>query len=269
MIKIEKNILAIPNSLQLPDVNNFANGIIPITSETTHTRRLEVIKAEKYFDEDKYNTRYKLEDVRTLLIDVYNYKCAFCEQRVEQYHIEHYRPKKIYYWLAFSWDNLLMACPKCNESKGINFELSGDKQKYEDSEENRRSIHTLRSNYDLEELPKMINPEVTDPSNIISFQKNGKISSQNVRLRYTIEKCKIDRDYLNDCRRKIIDDYTNDLRAALLENNSKDDQLREIKIITKKFIRDSQNKYNEFLAFRTFAIRSNWLGEIVNEIITS
>tara|TARA_R110002124_G_scaffold120895_6_gene278987 strand:- start:48717 stop:49526 length:810 start_codon:yes stop_codon:yes gene_type:complete len=269
MIKIEKDYSNIPESLQLPDVKYFPNGTIPVTSQTTHTRRIEVIEGEEYFDEGKYNNRYKLEDVRLPLIEIYNRKCAFCEQKVEQYHVEHYRPKKIYYWLAFSWDNLLMACPTCNQHKGENFELLGDKHIFEDSEENRSSIHSLGSIYDEGELPKMINPEVTDPSDVINFEKNGLVFSKDVRLKYTIEKCKVDRKYLNDERRKILDDFVSDVKAALLENDSQEDQLNEIRIISRKFIRDSKNVYNQYLAFRKFAIKSDWLGQLINETISA
>lgn len=59
-----------------------------------------------------------------------HYKCCYCEQRIpSQYNdVEHYRPKARadrlpgctlthgYWWLAFTWENLLLACPTCNRS---------------------------------------------------------------------------------------------------------------------------------------------------------
>lgn len=58
------------------------------------------------------------------------HKCCYCEHRImKAFHdVEHYRPKARvdrrpgcglthgYWWLAFSWDNLLYACPGCNRS---------------------------------------------------------------------------------------------------------------------------------------------------------
>ncbi len=57
-------------------------------------------------------------------------KCCFCESKVAHIDagdVEHYRPKgeskqtesdpvnKLgYYWLAYEWDNLLIACQRCN-----------------------------------------------------------------------------------------------------------------------------------------------------------
>lgn len=59
------------------------------------------------------------------------FKCCYCEAQVpEGYNdVEHYRPKGRavrlpgstdvhgYWWLAFTWQNLLFACPGCNRSR--------------------------------------------------------------------------------------------------------------------------------------------------------
>lgn len=61
---------------------------------------------------------------------IQHFKCCYCEGKVTvRYNdVEHYRPKARadrrpgcqrvhgYWWLAFSWDNLLFACPACNRS---------------------------------------------------------------------------------------------------------------------------------------------------------
>lgn len=66
-----------------------------------------------------------------------HYKCAWCEHKVEclGYEVEHFRPKKAavgrdgrtrpgYWWLAWTWSNLLFACLNCNRySKGSRFPL--------------------------------------------------------------------------------------------------------------------------------------------------
>lgn len=57
-------------------------------------------------------------------------KCCYCERKIElaYYDVEHYRPKAEadrqpgcsethgYWWLAFTWKNLLFSCPACNRS---------------------------------------------------------------------------------------------------------------------------------------------------------
>jgi uncharacterized protein (TIGR02646 family) len=44
-------------------------------------------------------------------------KCCYCEKREEQAKyrdVEHYRPKSSYWWLAWTWENILFACIDCN-----------------------------------------------------------------------------------------------------------------------------------------------------------
>ncbi len=181
MIKINKDILSIPDSLKIPNKVMFPNGI-PRKAKTTHKRRLKLIEKSKYIDENKYNDRYKINDIRIALKRIYKNKCAFCEHKVEQYHIEHYRPKKVYYWLAFSWDNLLMSCATCNQYKGINFEIDGTLAKYIDDEPNLIVINNNSANNDILEIPKLVNPEVTNPLGFIRFLKNGYIESDDPRF---------------------------------------------------------------------------------------
>lgn len=109
----------IPKSIRLP-LQNETNT----PSVTTHERRKELILKNEYIEENKYNSRYKQDDVKKALQTQYKNKCAFCEQYSERWDVEHYRPKTIYYWLAYSWDNLLYACPTCNQDyKKAKFDL--------------------------------------------------------------------------------------------------------------------------------------------------
>ena len=92
MKKIDKDLAVIPPSLAIGD------------DKLTHQRRLELIAKKHYINEAPYNDRYKTDDIRDRLVRIYNNKCAFCEQKVEQYHIEHFRPKQIYYWFRHKWE---------------------------------------------------------------------------------------------------------------------------------------------------------------------
>jgi hypothetical protein len=67
-------------------------------------------------------------------------KCCYCEKSIEhdRNDVEHYRPKAGanrgvhhparhgYWWLAFTWENLLFSCENCNQgkAKGIKFPLA-------------------------------------------------------------------------------------------------------------------------------------------------
>lgn len=89
-------------------------------------------------------TGYKLEAVTAHLHTAQHGKCAWCEQpiRLTGAHIEHYRPKNgawrhrrrvkpheidphCYWWLTWTWENLLLSCGPCNNpaNKGNYFWL--------------------------------------------------------------------------------------------------------------------------------------------------
>lgn len=263
MIKIEKDLTAIPDSLQLPLDEFFPSGV-PRSSKTTDKRRLELIAAGEYKDENIYNSRYKQSDTQIALKDIYNNKCAFCEQKVEQSHVEHYRPKSKYCWLTYSWDNLLIACSTCNGHKGNEFEILGTKAIFTNNPANLKAIHVSSNTYDRGEQPKMVNPEVTDPAGKIQFQRSGLVESNDVRFAYTIETCKVDRKFLNDERRKIINVFKRDVKSAIADNDSTEDQEAEIGVLVRKFIRDAKDEEFEFLAFRRYAI-SYWLKDLISE----
>lgn len=56
-------------------------------------------------------------------------KCAYCESDVTAVafgDVEHYRPKSVYWWLAYVYDNYLASCSVCNQQfKGARFEYTG------------------------------------------------------------------------------------------------------------------------------------------------
>jgi len=258
MIKVSKNLNDVPKSLV------HTSGTI---GSNTHTKRQELIDSISYIDTAPYNNRYKYSDTKEKLKVIYNGKCAFCENKVEQLHIEHYRPKAIYYWLAFSWDNLLLACPNCNQFKGNNFQTIGPIATYANVFLN--SYNNYSSHYDVIEQPLLINPEVIDPSSIFTFSKNGKISSNNPRGIYTIQTCKLDRDHLNDERKKILDDFENDIILAFATFNNTDDQKVAISQTMNSFLKRLQNSEENFIAFRKKCIEMKCLDDIIKKCIRS
>ncbi len=60
-------------------------------------------------------------------------KCAYCEastKAVSHGDVEHYRPKAVYWWLAYCLDNYLVSCQKCNQTfKSDHFPVSGARLK--------------------------------------------------------------------------------------------------------------------------------------------
>ncbi|MGV0751785.1 retron system putative HNH endonuclease [Empedobacter brevis] len=258
MIKITKDLNNVPRSL------NHNSGTI---GNNTHTKRQELINSTFYIDTDPYNNRYKHPDTKEELKVIYNRKCAFCENKVEQFHVEHYRPKTIYYWLAFSWDNLLLACPTCNQFKGNNFQIQRSIATYDiDFLDN---YNNYSSHYDSSEQPLLINPEVTDPSVFFNFTIDGNIISNDPRGIYTIQTCKLDRDDLIDARKKIMDDFENDIILAFATFSNIDEIKVAILQTMNSFKQRLQNSEENFIAFRKKCIEMNYLEDIIKKCLPS
>ena len=84
MIKIEKDFANIPKILQSKN------------REEAFDKNVK----DKKFNHGK--TLYKPDELKNRLHKIYNFKCAYCEDTLlnAPKHIEHYRPKDTYYWLA-------------------------------------------------------------------------------------------------------------------------------------------------------------------------
>jgi hypothetical protein len=73
----------------------------------------------------KFYNRYNRPDVLGTLESMYRGLCCYCESRIGDVafgHIEHRRPKRRYPGSCFDWDNLHLACPKCNIAKGDKYD---------------------------------------------------------------------------------------------------------------------------------------------------
>jgi uncharacterized protein (TIGR02646 family) len=122
-------------------------------------------------------------------------KCAFCESLVAHISpgdIEHFRPKKGYrqdvdddtlrtpgyFWLAYSWKNLLFACEECNRRHKKNwFPLANPKQR---ATPKGRSLKP--------EQPLFIDPSALEPRNHITFREHIAVAvNDDITGRTTIE----------------------------------------------------------------------------------
>ncbi|BAZ32639.1 HNH endonuclease family protein [Cylindrospermum sp. NIES-4074] len=77
---------------------------------------------------DNATNKYNHPEVKNDLKKMFNGKCAYCESKVSVVDygaIEHFRPKSLYEYLTFEWNNLLYSCNICNSGnhKGTNFPL--------------------------------------------------------------------------------------------------------------------------------------------------
>jgi len=163
----------------------------------------------KHFDAAMYGAR----EVRKELHSAQRGKCCYCEKLIESVlaHVDHYRPKarvtKVnaggkrvrdrdgYWWLAYVFDNLLLACPNCNNAKSDLFPL--------EPKTNALAPEMLPAAGS--ERPLLIDPGHEDPSAHIDFAfdplKRLVPTGTTERGRETMRTLALDRDDLVEIRR--------------------------------------------------------------------
>jgi len=263
MIKVEKNLNKVPASLNGRLTNKRRAEVIEAGEYPTSLKKLNANPVFEVITLAPYNSRYKYKDVKERLEIIYNYKCAYCEQRVEGYHVEHYRPKSIYYWLAFSWDNLLLCCSTCNSHKLDNFEVL---ERAIINKSSAGKFHNLRDDYDQFEKPLLINPEKENIREYLDFGKDGSISSKEPRVNHTIKTIKLHRTFLKNERLALYNEFEKKVVSRIIEHKSRDKKaLLKLEGLIEDFITDSEDPIKEFISFRKYIIK-HLLKDLVNDL---
>ncbi len=183
----------------------------------------------------KVNSKCYRDTTLDALALLYKNKCAICERsRGTELQVDHYRPKKPrnnqsqtqynhsgYYWLAYSWSNLIPLCSICNIKKSNKFPLKGWTNTNRISDHN--NIYGLNpfAPYDLnwlqqKEHPLIVNPEHDIlPERHFSFKNDGRIIGRTDEGKETINICKLNRKDLIRERLKIRENYANAIKSAL------------------------------------------------------
>lgn len=244
MIKVDKSQVPVPGILNSDDAKE---------------RRKELSLAVKFPKGKKYSSIYQHKDVRDTLEGLYHDKCCYCEIHVHGADVEHFRPKSLYPWLAFSWDNLLLACSGCNRAKNKHFEVIEARATF--SNEFEASPHTFAVQFNLDENSQFFHPELEDPEPILEFKPSGEIRSDDPRMNYTIQKCKLDKGELNRLRKDIKDDFFrswNDKLVQIKNHYGKeyaDHWKLAQRMLIREFLISSIKRENEFLGFRRYMVR--------------
>jgi len=133
--------------------------------ELAEVRERELARVQSCIDagavvnDELLGKEYKI--ARGALAEAQAMKCCYCEQRqqsVKWKHVEHFRPRSAYWWLSWTWDNLLFACEQCNTSKGAEFPIASDSTRLLAGEQPPGS-----------EVPLLIHPAQDDPRQHIQF----------------------------------------------------------------------------------------------------
>lgn len=112
--------------------------------------------------EKKWNSAFWKEAKAQLLAESNN-KCAYCETpaRVVAYgDVEHFRPKSIYWWLAYSYEKYLPSCGACNQEYKKDFFDLIDKTKQLEGP----TVANTMTDAELEALAPLITVDPVDDS---------------------------------------------------------------------------------------------------------
>lgn len=255
MIKVDKSRVAVP---------------VALTDKKVEKKRNQLLRNKNPWGRlnSSYSQPYKSTAVVNGLESLYHKKCCFCEQPIQKFKeqgktqpnnartIEHYRPKSVYRWLAYSWDNLLLCCKGCNQPKGDDFPLEGTQiTTASPSDLAVNTIHCLAVTYNAIELPLYPHPEIENPRLHLIFDTKGLIDSENPRYKYLIEKCKLnERQELVELRKKIYDDFKMEYDIIQIASISNEEKTARLMDLVQGFIKKCTPK-EPFTAYRLYVFK--------------
>lgn len=115
------------------------------------------------------------QEVKPYLASVMEKKCWYCETRNVRADnaVDHFRPKSVYWWLAFNYDNYRFACTLCNSRRrDLEFGTVGGKRDDFPLSPSGISARTPGDDIDLEK-PLLLDPcRFKDPP-VLWFDESG------------------------------------------------------------------------------------------------
>jgi hypothetical protein len=148
--------------------------------------------------------------------------------------VDHYRPFKPrnnkknphynqpgYYWLAYTWSNLIPLCSTCNLAKSNKFPLlDPTTTQHVTSHQNVNNLPVFHP-YDLNwlqqyEKPSLLHPELEQqPARHFMYTQKGQIRGRTIKGTATINICQLNRKQLKLDRKKIIQDYVTSIEKSV------------------------------------------------------
>lgn len=195
--------------IPLPDF--FKDGENPYEEEILlRLRNQSRFKQARFKSDNQF-----LDRVTTNLADLFNNKCAYCESKIEEPTIDHFRPSESvsdrkgqaddgYYWLSYSWFNLYLSCYECQRYKSNYFPVIGNRLK-PPSAQIYLSYRELQL-YVAKEVALLLDPCDKNAHDTVQFNydNQGRIKPQSKQSEYTIELLQLNRPRLVQERHKII-----------------------------------------------------------------
>lgn len=151
-------------------------------TEKTKIDQIEYAKNKSKYDAgivkfEASSSIYNSDIVRETLEKIQKNKCCYCETKSTRSNndVEHFRPKAAYssdfkgkskypgyFWLAYDWDNLFLACQVCNQI------FKNDFFPIEDE-----TTRAQLNNFSIEnELTFLVHPSIDEPSEEIEYRES-------------------------------------------------------------------------------------------------
>lgn len=193
-------------------------------------------RTQKRFEFQKYAAQLN-NDIRKALTECFPSKCAYCETPIEKPELELFRPRQnasnldgsvdddSYWWLAHEWSNYLPACSPCNALKGSRFPVEG-----------LRAGPGSTAISLAEEERLLLDPCEDEPSSLLLFLEDGRVTSEDFQGKVTIDVLGLNRESLVDARRRDLENLkqilsvqkiafdtpnlVNDLLSVMIAGNS-------------------------------------------------
>jgi uncharacterized protein (TIGR02646 family) len=167
---------------------------------------------------------YAHDEIRAVLETVFSHKCAYCESEptaTGAWDVEHFRPKGRvdtrpdhpgYYWLAYSWTNLYLSCPHCNQRRKDK-PVAGDMRtlpargKLDQFPLRDEATRAMQPADVLEAEDRLLLDPCTDnPEEHLAIGVKGKIVALNDSEMgaTTVDVCRLDRRRLDLARQKVV-----------------------------------------------------------------
>ncbi len=211
MIRINRN--ATPSSFLTDDVKNIKQ-IVASFFERNHNQRVQ----------EKFNFPPFPENIKVDVTTQFKHKCAYCESKLGSFSpsvIDNFRPKRgarglevnefyddLYWWLAYEWENLYLACPECNFQKASWFPVTGVR---------------AFSNFDIiNEFPLIIDPCSDNPAEHFVHEEDGSIKAISEKGKITIEILKLNRENLVKSRKEELQKFKLVYERVKQHANTKD-----------------------------------------------
>ena len=178
------------------------------------------LRAKVHFEADDAASRQRVfrfteeffdsPGVRIALRELFSGKCAFCESPIVPDSAgvtHHFRPmqeavdangsvsRPHYWWLAYEWENLYLACQPCATAAGASFPVARE-----------RAAVGARGDELRREASQLLDPCGDDPGRHLQFADDGRVVHLTDRGRHTIKTYALNRRELLDARRAAIAD---------------------------------------------------------------